>query len=119
MSSFLELVDRAQALLEARGRVSLRALGRELSLDDDSLEDLAEELVDVQQVATRDGKVLTWRGAGAEPPTTAAADPKPAAPARSSAPTQVASAEVSSADPSSAVAAADCSAALLPAILSR
>ena len=62
MGSFLERVDRARSLLAERGRVSLRALLREISLDDESLEDLAEELVDVQQVATRDGKVLVWRG---------------------------------------------------------
>jgi class 3 adenylate cyclase/tetratricopeptide (TPR) repeat protein len=73
LSSFLEVIDRAQALLKMRGRISLRALRREFSLDDDALEDLADELVEVQQVASREGDVLSWlSGATArepEPPT--------------------------------------------------
>jgi class 3 adenylate cyclase/tetratricopeptide (TPR) repeat protein len=60
LSSFIELIDQAQSLLEKSGRVSLRVLQREYSLDDDSLEDLVEELVDVREVATRKGNVLQW-----------------------------------------------------------
>ena len=61
MTSFLEILDRARALLETRGRISLRVLRREFSLDDDALEDLVEELVE-QQVANRDGNALVSRG---------------------------------------------------------
>ena len=58
--SFLETVERARAFLERNGRVSLRGLRREFDLDDEALEELVEELVDVQQVAAREGKVLSW-----------------------------------------------------------
>jgi len=59
-------VERARALLERNGRVSFRGLKREFELDDDALEDLVEELVDVQQVAAREGKVLSWIGGASE-----------------------------------------------------
>ena len=58
--SFLENLSRAKAHLREHGRVSLRALKREFDLDDEALEELVEELVDLQQVATREGQVLTW-----------------------------------------------------------
>ncbi len=38
------------------------ALKLEFDLDDARLESLIEELVDVQQVAAREGKVLSWVG---------------------------------------------------------
>lgn len=60
MSSFFAKLDQAQSLLEKSGRVSLRALQREYSLADDELEDLIEELVDVREVATRNGNILEW-----------------------------------------------------------
>ena len=60
--SFLDTVVRAKAYLEDQGRVSLRGLQREFGLDDDALEDLCEELVDVQCVAVRAGRVLEWAG---------------------------------------------------------
>lgn len=59
---FLEIVGRAKAHLREQGRVSLRALKREFDLDDEVLEELVEELVDVQQVAARAGKLLAWVG---------------------------------------------------------
>jgi class 3 adenylate cyclase len=43
--------------------VSVRALRREFALDDDGLEELIEELVEIQRVATRDGQALAWLGA--------------------------------------------------------
>ena len=58
--SFLDTIERARAFLERNGRVSLRVLKREFELDDEALEELVEELVDVQQVAAREGKVLAW-----------------------------------------------------------
>jgi len=60
LSSFLEIVDRARSLLQERGRISLRAFQREFELEAELLEDLADELVDVQQVAEREGNVLSW-----------------------------------------------------------
>jgi class 3 adenylate cyclase len=58
--SFLETVHRAKAYLAEHGRVSLRALRRELDLDEEAVGELVEELVDIQQVAAREGKVLSW-----------------------------------------------------------
>lgn len=63
--SFLETVRRAKTYLEEQGRVSVRALKREFGLDDERLDELVEELVDVQQVAAREGKVVSWIGAAA------------------------------------------------------
>jgi class 3 adenylate cyclase len=60
--SFLDTVRRAKTYLEEQGRVSLRALKREFALDAESLDELVDELVDVQGVAVRDARVLTWRG---------------------------------------------------------
>ena len=58
--SFIEAIERARTFLQRNGRVSLRALKREFDLDDEGLDELVKELVDVQQVATRDDKVLAW-----------------------------------------------------------
>jgi class 3 adenylate cyclase/tetratricopeptide (TPR) repeat protein len=60
--SFFDTVRRAKNYLEEQGRVSIRALQREFDVTDDALEELVGELVDVQQVAARDGKVLSWIG---------------------------------------------------------
>lgn len=60
--SFLETIDRAQELLEKSKAISLRALRREFSLDEDSLQDLIEELVETRKVASVDGKILSWSG---------------------------------------------------------
>jgi class 3 adenylate cyclase len=62
--SFLETVARARAFLEHSGRISLSGLRREFDLDEDALEALVEELVDTQQVAAREGKILAWLGRG-------------------------------------------------------
>lgn len=69
--TFLETVEKARAFLERNGRVSFRALARQFELDDDALEELVEELVDVQQVAAREGKVLSWMGGASETPAVA------------------------------------------------
>jgi len=93
--SFLETVERARTFLQRSGRVSLRGLKREFGIDDDALDELVEELVDVQQVAAREGKVLSWIGqASLEMPaaeTQAPAPPTPAEPSLSAAsPPQIA-----------------------------
>lgn len=64
--SFLETVTRAKRYLRELGRVSLRGLMREFELDDETLEDLVEELVGTQRVAARDGAVLAWIGGGSD-----------------------------------------------------
>lgn len=60
--SFYEVVQQARDLIQRNGRVSLRGLKREFDLDDEALEELVEELVDIQQVAAREGKALAWIG---------------------------------------------------------
>ena len=60
---FMETVRRAKALLRDEGRISLRGLQREFDLDDAALAELVDELVDVQQVARREGRVVVWLGA--------------------------------------------------------
>ena len=93
--SFLETIESVRAFLERNGRVSLRVLKREFELDDEALDELVEELVDVQQVAARKGKVLSWaipvpsRTVAEEPETQAAPTPTP----QLSAPPQVAEGE--------------------------
>ena len=63
---FSEVIAAARALVEHNGRVSLRAMRREFELDDDTLADLVEELVEVLGVALlEDGRILI--AAGAEP----------------------------------------------------
>jgi nucleoside-diphosphate-sugar epimerase len=66
--SFIETIERAAALLQASGRLSLRALRREFGLDEEALEDLVEELVEVRQVAVREGRVLVWMAEAADAP---------------------------------------------------
>ncbi len=60
--SFVAKLQRARDVLRQERRLSLRALARELEIDGDALEELALELVDVQQVARRDGRALVWAG---------------------------------------------------------
>jgi class 3 adenylate cyclase/tetratricopeptide (TPR) repeat protein len=62
--SFLETVERARAFLERHRRVSLRALRREFGLDTETLAELCDELVQVQQVAAAEGDVLVWKAGG-------------------------------------------------------
>jgi class 3 adenylate cyclase len=60
--SFIAKLQRAREILAQQGRLSTRALERELEIGGDELDELIEELVDVQQVARREGKVLVWAG---------------------------------------------------------
>jgi class 3 adenylate cyclase len=77
--TFLESVRRARAYLEEQRRVSLRALRFEFGLDAEQLDALVEELVDVQGVATREGKELAWAVPAQAAATTAEAGPALAA----------------------------------------
>jgi class 3 adenylate cyclase/predicted ATPase len=78
--SFIRTVRQAREFLREEARISVSALKLEFDLDDARLEALIAELVDVQQVAAREGKVLTWIGSSVgerpalEPETSAAAE---------------------------------------------
>jgi class 3 adenylate cyclase len=63
--SFIETVRRARDLLRQEGRITLRGLKREFDLDDDALDELVDELVEAQQVAALEGKVVSWIGPSA------------------------------------------------------
>jgi class 3 adenylate cyclase/tetratricopeptide (TPR) repeat protein len=65
--SFIETLRRAKELLREEGRLSLRALKRELGLDDDEIGELTGELLDAQRVAILEGGVLVWVGEGRQP----------------------------------------------------
>ena len=49
---FVAVVDQVIALLHQRGRVAYRTLKRQFQLDDAALEDLKDELIDSQRLAT-------------------------------------------------------------------
>jgi class 3 adenylate cyclase len=50
-------------LLKRQGRVSYRALKRRFDIDDDYIEDLKEEIIHAQRLATdEDGRILVWIG---------------------------------------------------------
>src|SRR5438128_2538519 len=68
--SFVAKLQRAREVLEQQGRLSVRALGRELGLSGEELDELIEELVDVQRVVAREGNVLVCA-----PPPSASASP--------------------------------------------
>jgi tetratricopeptide (TPR) repeat protein len=81
--SFFDTAARAKSYLREHGRISVGGLRREFDLDDEGLEQLVEELVDVQQVAVREGKVLSWVGVAArEAEAAGGAEPNPEATAR-------------------------------------
>ena len=55
--TFEEILDQATAMLQRCERVSYRTLKRQFGLDDESLEDLKEELIEVQELAVdKEGK---------------------------------------------------------------
>ena len=58
--SFSEDIDRAVKLLRLRGRASVRAIALELGADEDYAKSIRDEIVDVLQLASDDGKgILT------------------------------------------------------------
>ncbi len=75
--SVLETIRQVRKHLEENGRVSLRMLRREFSLDDETLAEVIEELVDVQRVARREENTLAWVGTPTSAPTPAASVPPP------------------------------------------
>jgi class 3 adenylate cyclase/tetratricopeptide (TPR) repeat protein len=58
--SFVAKLQRAREVLEQQGRLSVRALGRELEISGDELEEVIEELIEIQGVAEREGNALSW-----------------------------------------------------------
>ena len=60
---FYTLLDHVVDLLRQRQRVTYRALQRQFDLDEETLNDLKDELLYAQQVAQdEDGRVLVWMG---------------------------------------------------------
>ena len=82
--SVLEIVRQVRRHLEESGRLSYRMLRREFALDDDTLAEVIEELVDIQRVAVREDKALAW--AGDATPRKLGAEAPPSSPERSYAP---------------------------------
>jgi len=64
--SFVAKLQRAREVLEQQGRLSVRALARELDVAGDELDELITELVDVQRVALREGAGLVWENRPAD-----------------------------------------------------
>jgi hypothetical protein len=59
--TFEEMLDRAMAILQRQGRVTYRALKLQLSLDDDQLEALKDEILYAHpHVVDDDGRCLVW-----------------------------------------------------------
>jgi class 3 adenylate cyclase len=62
------LLEQVIALLQREQRLSYRVLKRRLQLDDETLEDLKEDLIYAKQLAVDEaGKVLVWMGASNTP----------------------------------------------------
>ena len=58
-------------MLQRRGRVTYRTLQRQFQLDNTALDDLKDEIIYGQRLATdEDGRVLVWTGGTAMPPLT-------------------------------------------------
>jgi class 3 adenylate cyclase len=76
--TFEEILDQAIAMIQRRRRVSYRTLKRQFELDDESLEDLKEELIEVQGLAVdKDGRMLVWTGdSSGAPPAVDDAEPR-------------------------------------------
>ena len=58
-----DVLDQIIALLRQRKRLTYRLLKREFALDDETLEDLKDELIYAQKLAVEeDEKILVWVG---------------------------------------------------------
>src|SRR5215467_9168504 len=61
--TFDDILAQIIDLLKRQGRVSYRALKRRFDIDDDYIEDLKEEIIHAQRLATdEDGRILVWTG---------------------------------------------------------
>jgi hypothetical protein len=62
---FIDILAQVRKLLQEHERVTYRVLKRQFTLDDESLEDLKEQLIEAEELAIdKDGKMLVWAGAG-------------------------------------------------------
>src|SRR5262252_1894850 len=78
---FYEVVGQVLALLQRQGRVSYRALKRQLGLDDDVIEDLKEDLLYTHASAVQaDDRGFTWTGPPTDIPVTTRQPDQPASP---------------------------------------
>src|SRR5215813_2039974 len=78
---FYEVVGQVLALLQRQGRVSYRALKRQLGLDDDGIEDLKEDLLYTHASAVQaDDRGFTWTGPPTDIPVTTRQPDQPASP---------------------------------------
>jgi TOMM system kinase/cyclase fusion protein len=78
---FYTLLDHVIELLRQRQRVTYRALQRQFDLDEETLNDLKDELLYAQQVARdEDGRVLVWTGPPEALPTPSPVVSQPAPP---------------------------------------
>src|SRR5260370_3210780 len=77
--TFDDVLEQVIQLLQHQRRVSYRALKRRFALDDDYLEDLKEELIHAQRVATdEDGRILISSGELRRPQSPVPPPPNPA-----------------------------------------
>jgi class 3 adenylate cyclase len=61
--TFDEILAQVVEILQRQGRVSYGALKRRFELDDDYLQDIKDELISAQRLATDErGKILVWTG---------------------------------------------------------
>ena len=66
-------------LLQREQRIAYRILKRRLQLDDETLEDLKDDLIYAKKLAVdEEGRVLVWTGGTSSAPTTASPRPPPA-----------------------------------------
>ncbi len=65
--TFEEIVDQAVEMVRRRGQVSYRMLQRQFDLDDDSLEDLKDELLFSHPVVDENGRGLVWTAEAGSP----------------------------------------------------
>ena len=60
---FYDVVGHVLELLQRQKRVSYRALKRQLSIDNDDIEDLKEEIIEAQRLGVdENGRILVWIG---------------------------------------------------------
>jgi class 3 adenylate cyclase/predicted ATPase len=68
MMDFYAVLAQVIEILQREGRTSYRALKRQFALDDDSIEDLKEELIEARRLAVdENGRTLVWTGGAPAP----------------------------------------------------
>src|SRR5439155_22249235 len=81
MMDYEAVLAQVLELLQREQRLSYRVLKRRLHLDDETLEDLKDDLIFAKKLAVdEEGRVLVWTGRTPSAPTTALPMPSPAPP---------------------------------------